>query len=788
MWSYIERYHYCAICGGPLVSPSISQSSSKDEGGAAWHALSSYGPEVISEEDVSWTRTIHVLGFNPQARGVRKAFVMGPGFYRGNGDVMIEEEGNDPNAEDVEPFDLRCYDSINATDPVFPFHWCCYEILAKCTTGSFDVDKLDKDLLYRIMRELSPPGSTSLSNIDYGFPAPMHTRVKWISSPGYEFLVSHPRDVPGVHDIILSMFESGGFETLPCDSDLRARVRSDPFTGLPYDIVHNISTMLELGDILNLAKASWPVHVLLRDVVQFWQQHLKTSMAWFLELIELLAQDETLLQSNDPKRIVIWAEGMTRPQRWIAGPFMGVANRRRIWSVCEQLGEIYRSRPEPEGPVQTDVDKMILDYSKCSSFYAVSAPMADKIDMARNVYWLKSWAEMHSSPKELATFWDGESLAGISLTPCGVEGDAIGQERRLLGRDDTNEGIKGHFRRLEESDWITGIILHIPAITIERCREARDWNVFTSTSIQGLTAILNTGEKMLFGATERGYSQRFLSAAPNWHITGMTGITGEVDGKQQFTRLGLLQAQNPDFTDYVSRPEAAAPPGPTLLQSLLWDRDYSDLLQYNIWVHPTLRLTQADDENRRELDRDVVAHEALIWARDQHDLRSLKRLSGYILFGDTTSSLDARGDGIDIPDICGMTAEYSPESGLTRRMVGVEKNCPGPDLASEETWENFEIDGPGGEFVTEVQYGVWCRTMLRIRTNRGRECLLGDEKGLRAQSLTAPPGETLIGLMMAFSEPKGFNGPCTDLHLNLTFIGALSMPLGIPEESQPGDP
>ncbi|GME25856.1 F-box domain [Neofusicoccum parvum] len=41
----------------------------------------SYDPAILSDEDIEWTSSLHILGFNPDANNVTKAFVAGPGFY-----------------------------------------------------------------------------------------------------------------------------------------------------------------------------------------------------------------------------------------------------------------------------------------------------------------------------------------------------------------------------------------------------------------------------------------------------------------------------------------------------------------------------------------------------------------------------------------------------------------------------------------------------------------------------------------------------------------------------------
>lgn len=187
-----------------------------------------------------------------------------------------------------------------------------------------------------------------MEDLEYGAAGLMQEQF-WETLAGYEFLVSNPRDAPGVEELVLSMFGSRSFEPLISNNDIGERVRSDPFAKLPYDLVYRISTMLEDGDLFNVANASWPMHALLRGVGPFWRQRLKHTMPWFFELHGILERDQTLLHAHDPKRVYLWAEKITRPERWMSGPIMGVANRRRIWTVCEEIME-HRPRLEVEDP------------------------------------------------------------------------------------------------------------------------------------------------------------------------------------------------------------------------------------------------------------------------------------------------------------------------------------------------------------------------------------------------------------------------------------------------------
>lgn len=353
-------------------------------------------------------------------------------------------------------------------------------MLSKCITGSFDDDELDKDLLYGIMQDLSVDYSRSFEKIDYGDAGHMQDQF-WQAVPGYEFLVSHPRDVPGANEVVLSKFASDAFKQRPSCKDLGRRVRSDPFLRTPYDIICRISGFISDDDLINLKRASWPTHALLQNNDQFWRQRLKASFfPWFFELRELLEQDQTLLQNNNPQRIFQWAERSTRPEKWLTGPLMGVANRRRIWSACEQLSDFYRLKEELENDDSiSDEERLIWKYSKCDFSVVVSSPEPTTLNSACRVYWLKSWSEVRSQTKTLESFWDRHgSLVGISLTP-------DGQERRLLGlagSDDDDDGIVRESIKLGAEEWIKGLVVHLPLPTY-----LNDNNVRLTTSPKGLT-------------------------------------------------------------------------------------------------------------------------------------------------------------------------------------------------------------------------------------------------------------------------------------------------------------
>ncbi|KAI2462856.1 hypothetical protein F4781DRAFT_162983 [Annulohypoxylon bovei var. microspora] len=130
------------------------------------------------------------------------------------------------------------------------------------------------------------------------------------------------------------------FKRPSSDLDLGSRVRHDPFGKLPYAIVCNICHQLPAEGLIDMARASWAVHSLIRNKNCFWKNALKYNMPWFFEVQELM-QLGALRRPEMYKGIYLWAERKIWPRRHISGPLMYIANRRRIWVTCETLVESY---------------------------------------------------------------------------------------------------------------------------------------------------------------------------------------------------------------------------------------------------------------------------------------------------------------------------------------------------------------------------------------------------------------------------------------------------------------
>lgn len=181
-----------------------------------------------------------------------------------------------------------------------------------------------------------------LDSLDYGDPGP-HNEQWWEYEPGTEFLVVHPTiSLEKTTALIRERWMRSTQVVSP--SDRVRRISADSFRKLPLELLLKTCNMLGPQSLYQLALASPTVDALLGDK-PFWGQYLSIHMPWSYELLSLLDDEsQTPFQNADFKSLVRWVDQESTPRHWMRGPFMSIANRRRIWHVCEQLKPVYSGR------------------------------------------------------------------------------------------------------------------------------------------------------------------------------------------------------------------------------------------------------------------------------------------------------------------------------------------------------------------------------------------------------------------------------------------------------------
>lgn len=209
-------------------------------------------------------------------------------------------------------------------------------------------------------------------------------------------------------------------------SSRKQRTTTDPFTNLAPELLYLIFKHLPTDALLHLIAASPTVHFA-TDRSVFWKQLIYEDLAFFPEERELIT---SLNEAEiDFKRLYLWLEARTTPMFGMRGPFMGMANRRRIWNACLELKPHY-SKQLSGKPLEKPED-VIVQQSECSHMPFLCLPRANEPLQTLKKFWLHSLTELDHHAATFEAFWNSSgALVGIGM--------AFGPSRRIFGTDESN--------------------------------------------------------------------------------------------------------------------------------------------------------------------------------------------------------------------------------------------------------------------------------------------------------------------------------------------------------------
>jgi hypothetical protein len=275
-------------------------------------------------------------------------------------------------------------------------------------------------------------------------------------------------------------------------------------------------------------------------------------------------------------------------------------------------------------------------------------------------------------------------------------------------------------------------------------------------------------------------SERVLSDSTAGEIVGLIGQIGEVQymlfqhgpgpepaifAKPVSSRTGLspaLDSSNASVPKVISLPAALyifdklsltsdcptdgdlGIPETDLLYRLLW----CPKMPSYMGVLPLPRARYTPDEP----PADLVAYENIFWALDCSGLSELMRISAHIL---SSSDRNENSQRLSVRGLLGFRAEFIEESGEPKRYVGaVDLDESTGDILEwpDEEMEHFDIDGPGGEYIIEIEMATAeMQKAIKLRINWGREAYFGEETMQETWDVQrAPEGEIIIGLAVTF--------------------------------------
>ncbi|KAK2811612.1 hypothetical protein FQN50_001954 [Emmonsiellopsis sp. PD_5] len=722
-----------------------------------------YDPGLVTDESIQWTEIFYCLGYNPDVYGNNKIFVTGKAkelATQGSSCVSCEPS-DDPNfARDETGF--ACYSFGSPGRPVaFPFHECCFEIMARVIGGSVDTRHIDKPAIYEAMLALCRKLWNNLA-LEYGdISGNQHF---WESIPGDEYVVMHPTNNPGFKDILRRMVTEKTFVARSSTLDLNAKVRRDPLGKLPYDILWLLLSYLPGESVRSLILASWVVYSATRHP-KFWKQLIHWDMPWFWELHEVVGDPR--MSGLDYKSLYLWLDRETAPRYGMRGPFMAVANRRRIWSACEQLAKGYfiqLLREQTNGPDQDP--NIAREISDASHMPMTKYPQPTEDVRVISKQFIQSWEEKIMATT-LETYWNGDGyLAGLALT--------FGSERRGFGCTVTEGDIFRLLTFLDRHDWITGIILLIPAIDL--------LDGYAHTAVKGITVTFGALSSATIGDTGKKMMQRPFIVAEGQYLVGLVGETG---ADNIISRFGILESPRPSgmsipgllvfeklrtlffstvSSSSITNPKLRTTQSLPTSQQLPWRPRTAQArlpcllgcLSTPIWIHPHIRVLPPSRNycENYPFPKDLIPHEGFVWARKDLEARRVRQISAYVAQDVTVDS------SRPIECVMGLCVEYEHRWWEPKRCVGL---FPGvwdqkdEDLPDGQV-RHFEICGPLGEFVVgiDVAGGEFVKA-IKIRTNLDREVCFGDASQQNWDTHRVKGEDIFVGLGVAFRPLGGYS-------------------------------
>jgi hypothetical protein len=76
--------------------------------------------------------------------------------------------------------------------------------------------------------------------------------------------------------------------------------------------------------------------------------------------------------------------------------------------------------------------------------------------------------------------------------------------------------------------------------------------------------------------------------------------------------------------------------------------------------------------------------------------------------------------------------------------------------AEKENLVHFDIDGPGGEIITEILVGEETKA-IKLRTNRGRESYFGEIEGGTWNVVRPGNRKVFVGMVVCFGTRSGWD-------------------------------
>ncbi|KAI7465163.1 hypothetical protein KC351_g15102 [Hortaea werneckii] len=655
-------------------------------------------PRELVEPRLQWLTKFRTIGVNRKAVGIKQCYLSGPATSAVYGDASIQF-GDHPNAQgrgENFPGNVTCYMSADGgeNDGDLPIHESCLTVLSEAFAQAQGIKQhwtvdwsnvavpFDLDTLFTALAPLRQPYQSFL-NLAHEWEPDQYFDLDWDRMLHYlDPLESDDKDVQA---------EAGRAVPLgphpACEEVSQNRWRpGDWFQNLPEELTVAIADILPEKDLVSMMLASRAAYGATRSQ-SFWKRRLQQDAPWYWEAFSTSSPSVINSYEKEYQKVMMQArrpvELAKRNQH-----VPGLANRRRIWEVSQQVLEMYAKICPLDPNITAEISSEFQEEAR-SHYFARVADQKESGHDASVQFFFQTAADMYLE-KSVLFFWRKKALGGISARL----GDNI-----LSFGDCATPAEAFNVLELSADDWLEKVTLNI-SINSSSWQDAR-YNTTKTTYdhfVSGITCHTLSGNEHHFGETSG--CKRLLEPRPGHGIVGMR--TDWAEGR--ITRIGIF--------------EHAA--------GLTTFRPSNDTKRLEF-----LRRDQLPSQSLRF--RDYVTG---YWtAQAAWDLAPMQPL----LFG--TNELD-------LSTVTGFAASRDLRCFEVHRSDGSKERIGN----STGSIKLMRIDGPGGERISSISVVVGALPVgLVMISNRGRRMVFGKSNDNSVTPYTPETGFGLAGIYCSFA-------------------------------------
>jgi hypothetical protein len=331
----------------------------------------SYDPEALQGHDRSWLDKLMCVAYDSDLSTPCQYYFSTERFMDDHEWEVVKARHPDKLDDDenlpLYNLSFHFHDKNPTRKLGFLMHTHCAQVLARAVAGSSDIRLLDPTVLYRLMDKYDHSDKLKL---DYG-PIQDAQNKYWASSIGEEVGVSQRR-LRSLHEYTLILEQYSVTSPLwtsgsPVDKDTaRSLVLkhgvgdeqakglgvsctvTDPFGKLPHELIDSVAESLTVSELLVLCQTSMVVREATRGS-GIWRRKVYRDMKWAVDVLsEIVGEEQAERTEADPvdwMKVYMLFDHANAHDAWgMKGDYLGLANRKRIWNVCEQIRLLYEAR------------------------------------------------------------------------------------------------------------------------------------------------------------------------------------------------------------------------------------------------------------------------------------------------------------------------------------------------------------------------------------------------------------------------------------------------------------